>query len=324
MLIMTVALVGAVASSGVDKSFVHQAQRACAASIQTRPRVAGILVERLAGEVGDLPKLRITDRQSGGWMLAYYDPSGERAAYARAACLGAQIRMLAMELGGDRREQWFSTVFTSNASYVAPPRQTVTRWTIAVERDGSIGEQGQSMVVLTMPHEQVHRFQKRAGTELPRWLEEGHAEWISRKVRRLLSPGPAQEDEDGYKRSFDANTDPVELSSWGAMRVSREAIMRQVPPEERRRMQADPAYTAPLSGRSFSFGPGDVTSDERNLKARYEASWRLFRDLEAAHGQAAVQSWVAQLTSRPGRVDGATAIRSAGDVLHEDLNTRLG
>ncbi|WP_277970852.1 hypothetical protein [Sphingomonas echinoides] len=324
MLMMTIALMTTPAGA-TNRGFVDHARMACAAPIGKRPRLAGIQVERSIADPGDLPKLRITDQQSGAWMLAYYDRAGEKAAYARAACLGAQLRLLAVELGEvSAREQWFSSVFTTDGNYVAPPNQTVTRWKIHVEANGSLGNEAQSMIVLTMPHEQVHRFQKRAGSVVPRWLEEGHAEWISRKVRQRLSPEEAQADVRRSQGLFEASKQPLALGSWGGMRVKREAIMRQVPPEERRRMEADPAYTPSLSDRSFSIGPDDVTSDESNLKPRYEGSWRVFRDLEAIHGQAAVQNWMRELTSRPGRVDGGSVTRSATDMLNENLSKRLG
>lgn len=325
MLITTVALAGAAISPVFDEKFVRQAQAACSAPVGKRPRLNDILVERLAAAPEDLPKLRITDRKSGGWLLAYYDQTGEHAAYARAACLGAQLRLAAVELReANFQRQWFSIVFTSDASYVAPANQTVTRWTIPLEPDGRLGNRGQSKIVLTIPHEQIHCFQKRAGAQLPRWIEEGHAEWIGRKISRLLSPDAARESEERTGHVLEASRQPVALRSWGAMRVKREAIMRQVPPEERRKMEADPMYIAPLTGRSFSFGPDDVTSDESNVGPRYEASWRTFRDLETAHDQLAVQRWITHLTARPGRVDDASAIKDAGEMLHDDLNKRLG
>jgi hypothetical protein len=325
MLIPTFALVGAAAFSDVDQKFVRHAQSACVAPVGKRPSLDGIVVARLAAAPGDLPKLRISDRHSGGWLLAYYDAAGERAAYARAACLGAQLRLFTVELGpAASRRQWFAAVFTTKANYVAPANQIVNRWTVPLTASGQLGEQGQSMIVSTIPHEQVHSFQGRAGAGLPRWVEEGHAEWIGRKITQLLSPSAAQASEEGSERLLEAGRQSVKLRSWGGVQVKREAIMRQVPVDERRKMEADPAYTAPLSGRSFSFGPADVISDESNLKARYEASWRIFRDLEAVHGQQAVQSWVAQLTARPGKVDGAKAVQNAVEVLHENLSETLG
>jgi hypothetical protein len=324
MLMMVFGLANATAPA-IDQGFVEQAKAACTAPVGQRPRLAGIRVERLAADPGDLPKLRITDQHSGTWMLTYYDSVGMQAAYTRAACLGAQIRLLANELGGaPAGEQWFSALFTADDNYVAPPNQIVARWKIPLEADGRLEDKAQSMIVVTMPHEQVHRFQARAGTQMPRWLEEGHAEWISRKVKRQLSPSAAAADERRFQRSLEASTQPLALGRWGAMQVKREAIMRQVPPEERRKMEADPSYTASLSGRSFNIEPGDVTSDESNLDARYQGSWRVFQDLEATHGQGAVQSWVAKLTSRAGRVDGDTVIRSAGEVLNEDVGKWLG
>ena len=67
-----------------------------------------------------------------------------------------------------------------------------------------------------------------------------------------------------------------------------------------------------------------MTSDESNLKARYEASWRIFREFEAAHGKWSVQKWVVHLTAQPGKVDGGTINKTAAEMLQENLNKALG
>jgi hypothetical protein len=85
-----------VTAPAIDQRFADQAKAACAAPVGQRPRLAGIRIERLAADPGDLPKLRIIDQRNGSWMLAYYDPAGEQAAYARAACLGASQRSVAL------------------------------------------------------------------------------------------------------------------------------------------------------------------------------------------------------------------------------------
>ncbi|MBB6506168.1 hypothetical protein F4693_003165 [Sphingomonas endophytica] len=324
MLLTMIALQAAAIAPGTSRRFVEAARSACAAPVGERPTLRSIKVDRLTASPGDLPALRVTDQRSGGWLLVYYDAGGEGAAYARAACLGVQIRLLARALGAPRLpRQWFSTVFTTDPDYVAPAQQVVTRWKIPLEADGRFAAQTQPMLLLTLPHEQVHSFQSRAGAHLPRWLEEGHAEWIGHKVAALLSPPAEEAEEQRSRRSLMAHPLPVHLGSWGAIRVRREAIMRQVPEEERRKMEADPAYTAPLSGRSFSFGPADMTSDESNLDLRYAAAWQLFRDLEAEHGKSAVQSWVDDLTKTSGSIDNAMAVRTADAVLHEQLSQRL-
>lgn len=318
------ALEGAQDHSAVDRGFTRQAQMACIAPIGKRPLIKGIRIENVAAAAGDLPKLRITDTSSGGWLLAYYDPVSEKVAYARAACLGAQLRLLNVELGGAwPRQQWSSVVFTTEQHYAAPASGRIVRWSIPVESQNALGAKGQSMIALTMPHEQVHYFQGRSGASLPRWVVEGHAEWVSRRIKQRLTPMAAKVDAARYDAALQACRQPVALSEWGSMRFKRDAVMRQMPPEERRKMEADPKYTPSLQGRSFKIDAADMLSDESNVEARYEASWRVFRRLEAAHGEATVRNWMERLTARSGRIDAAEVNRNATAVFHEDVGALL-
>ncbi|MCX8477433.1 MAG: hypothetical protein MT490_16715 [Sphingomonas sp.] len=302
-------------------SFDVQARAACAAPIGARPRLPGIEIEAIDASDGDLPYLRITDRRSGGWMKAHYDAVSARSAWARAACLGAQLRLI-----GDETEeawpsgQWFSVTFTADPAYVPPRDARDRRWTVVTRPDGTLGAEGENMAVVTMPHEQVHAFQKRAGAQLPRWLEEGHAEWISRKITARLAPAAGQVDARRHADALAASTTPVELSKWGGVSVTRDAILRQASAEDRKKMEADPAFVPPGP---YKISSGDLTSDESNIQARYEAAWRVFENLERAHGASKVQSWVRDLTATGGRVT-PERIEDTGRLrLRENLNLRL-
>jgi hypothetical protein len=124
--------------------FDTQARSACAASVGARPQLPGIAIEAIEASGGDLPYLRITDRRSGGWMKAHYDKVSARSAWARAACLGAQLRLI-----GDEIEhawpngQWFSVTFTADPAYIPPRDPQDRRWTIPTMPDGALGAEGQ-------------------------------------------------------------------------------------------------------------------------------------------------------------------------------------
>lgn len=301
--------------------FEAQARAACAAPVGTHPRLSGIAVEAIGATGTDLPHLRITDRVSGGSMNAYYDRTSEPAAWSRAACLGAQMRLLHAETGAVWRDaRWFSVVFTAQADYIPPRSISEKRWSIATAPDGALTLAGQHMAVVVMPHEQVHAFQQRMGAQTPRWFHEGHAEWISRKVVAILAPAEGRADARKGARALAASTEPVALASWGGMQVKPEAILRQVSREEREKIKADPHYTP---AGPFSFGPGDMVSDERNTPARYEAAWRVFASLEAAHGAARVGAWAAGLTAAGGPITPARVQETAQAAFQEDLRRRV-
>jgi len=301
--------------------FDAQARAACAAPIGTRPSVAGILVEPVAASDGDLPYLRITDRRSGGWMRAYHDRASAGAAWARAACLGAQLRLVGEETDRAWRDgQWYSVTFTSDPAYVPPRDPGERRWTIPTRPDGTLGAEGQSMVVVTMPHEQVHAFQKRAGARVPRWFEEGHAEWVSRRVKARLAPAAAGADVRRYADALARSTVPVALAQWGGVSVTRAAIQRQASAEDRRRMEVDPSFVPPGP---YKIGPRDMVSDESNIDARYEAAARVFAALSARHGRAKVEAWVRDLTARDGTLTPERISETARTALGEDLDARL-
>jgi hypothetical protein len=313
------------ARSAAQRTFAVKASSACSAPVGSRPSIAGIKIKGTrASDSGDLPSLRIIDVSSGSWMSAYYDASSKQAAWSRAACFGAQLRLLEQETGeGWHGGRWASVVFTTDKSYVAPADGSNKRWTILTQADGSLSENSKDMVVVTMPHEQVHAYQSRLGAITPRWFHEGHAEWIGRNVSAIIAPVQAAARVAEYAAALEASSTPVALVDWGGIRPKREAIMRQVSPEERRRMQQDPSYF-PRDGGPYRFGPGDIVSDESNTVARYQAAWQVFDRLAGNSGQIAIQQWVAALTAKPGVVSKLDIANAAGNAFHLDLAGLIG
>lgn len=307
-------------SSAAGRTPRVDAVSVCAGRSARLPAVPGIAVRRMAAQPGDLPRLRITDARSGGWMYAYYDPASERVARASAPCLGLQLALLDEETGGTwGSAQWSSVVFTTQAGYI-PPRTGEIRWTVEVAADGTLGAASRTRLQLVIPHEQVHAFQKRAGADAPRWFHEGHAEWIGRKVGAAIAPTDAAAE---ARRSADARAKvqvPLKLGEWGGVNVRKEAFQHQVSPEDWQRMQADPSY---MPKGPFLFRPEDMISDESNTSARYDAAWRIFAQLEAKHGRDAVNRWADAVTATKGRIRNEQIIARAQAELGEDLSPLL-
>lgn len=273
----------------------------CAAPTGQTPRVGGVSIRDEPAVDGDLAFLRVTSDESGAFMKVYYDAGSEAAARSKAVCLGAQLALLERETGDLRRDaEWASAAFVQDRGYV-PPRgaDVVVRWPVSVEANGALPQDGHAMVVNVLPHEQVHTYQTRAGAWLPRWVAEGHATWVQGRIAPLLDPG-VYETQVRYRETELATSEsPLSLAQWGSARPRREAIMRQVSPEDRARMEADPNF---LPTGAFRFGPGDLIQDEGNTIARYAAAAAIFDGLEARHGAEAVRRWISDLTSNPGPV----------------------
>lgn len=301
---------------------LRQLRQACSAVIGTRPEVSGIEVRASSpSRKGDLPSLRVMHVRTGAWMTVFYDGPSVDAAWARAACLGGQIGLLA-EATADRRKnaRWFSVVFTSDTGYLPPRDGTDTRWIIETLPDGRLSESGQRKLLVVIPHEQVHAYQKRAGAIGPRWFHEGHAEWLGRKITAEIAPQAAEDDARRSEAALRESKIPAALGRWGGVKVKREAILRQVSEQDRKRMEADPSYSP--SG-PFSFGPEDMESDESNTAARYQAAWVLFRDLELTQGADAVRSWVEALTETGESLVNEGIVASANATFGADIAPRL-
>ncbi len=299
----------AAAAAALTTPYDSELLLACSAPLGQQPERANLsIIEDMASDE-ELGRLRVIVKGTDHFMLIYSDAGSERIARARAACLGEQIAAVARIVGDARQgAEWHSVVFTQDQDYI-PPRieGQAVRWPIHVQPDGELDAANHEMVVGTMPHEQVHDWQGRNGTRLPRWVSEGHAFWVSSKIAPLLDPiVAAHAAADGMAR-LAAVDEEIDLASWGSVRPRREAILRQVSPEDRARMETDPLFTPPGP---FTFTQDDFELDMSNEVANYAAAEEAFRRLEARYGQAAVHAWMEQLTASGGTITHSAVMTS--------------
>jgi hypothetical protein len=284
---------------------------ACSAVLGERPERPGLLIAD-EGQVEDgLRSVRVTIRETGAFMRIYHDAGSERIARARAACLGEQIDAVARAVGDKRqRAEWASVVFTQDPDYI-PPRGSdlATRWVIQVAPNGTLNLISHYMVVSTLPHEQVHSWQKRNGASPPRWIAEGHATWIASRINPAFDPIVAAKTNRSRQNALAAFQGPLNLAQWGSVKPKREAIMRQVSQEDRARMEADPDYHP--TG-TFTFRPDDFETDMTSNEASYPASSAIFEGLAQRHGEKAVRAWIAELTASRGEIGPEGVAQSIG------------
>lgn len=297
-------------------------QAACTAQPGERPDLAGVAVEDESATTGDLPAIRVTSKATGAFMRVHYDAGSEQIARARAACLGAQLSIVERETGDVRRNaEWMSAVFTQDRTYI-PPRggDVQPRWVIEVDQDGTLTQLGHAMVVHTIPHEQVHSWQMRGSSILPRWVLEGHARWVQDKIVPMFDPAVAISQGRMRAKQVVKSDGPLNLAQWGSERPKREAYLRQVSPEDRARMEADPSY---FPSGTFTFTTDDFETDASNFAARYAAATAIFTGLERRHGANAVRARMTEVTSLDGRVSKDALATSIRRHFGEELDTLL-
>lgn len=314
---ISILFASALALSG-DPSLEEGISQACKAPLSTAPEVAGVRVTDEDAEDGDLPRLRVSHVATGAWMNVYYDAASEAAARSRAACLGRQLVLLERELADERTDaHWDDVVFTSRSDYAAPRGDDVaTRWVINTTDQGQLTPGFEQMIVSTLPHEQTHEYQTRSGARLPRWVAEGHATWIGLKVLSLIDPALGATQATKAESDLASATQPLVLGEWGGLQPKREAILRQLSPEDRVRFENDPTFQP---NGAFSFTSDDLISDESNSPARYGAAWKIFVGLEERHGAPAVQAWVAEVTGTDARMSAADLAASFRSRFNEEL-----
>ena len=233
------------------------------------------------------------------------------------------MNLLAQELLDDGEGvQWSSVVFTADFLYIPPRGEDIkTRWVIFTDPDAPKGQQPRRMVIQTLPHEQVHDFQSRNGAITPLWFAEGHATWAGLRITRKLDAEAARLDREERLSELRSADGPINLAGWGQRRVKREAILRQVSPEDRARMESDPKFVP--KGGSYTFTMEDFESDETMAGARYAAAMMMFEGLEQRHGVDRVRRWVLDVTSTPGVVSQDQLAASVKTHFGEDLSELL-
>ena len=282
--------------------------------------VEGQSISTLSRDAQGMVPLKI--EKDGHYLMVYADEASAGAALSYGPCLLTQIDLLRVLLDDDRRvAEWDSVVFTSDENYTPPRSADIQdRWVIYTGSSVKTGQGAQNMIMGTIPHEQVHEFQTRAGARLPRWFREGHAEWIGSKVSSMIAPAFQATQKAELLAPLDGFDDDLDLKGWGSVRPTREAIMRQVSPAEQAKMREDPTYQP---NGTFRFTQDDLETDMSNELPRYAAPFLVFERLEGKHGFKAVQQWAKEVTSKEGKVSHKELKRSFRDAFDMDLDEAL-
>lgn len=286
---------------------------ACDIASPATSRLPGFTVTTSRGEPGDLPYVEARSASSGGVVRIYHDEDLGGAARSKAACLGALLDLLRESAPDARRDlHWSAMVISAREDYVPPREKAEARW-LNVLRGGRWDAASLTFLIETLPHEEVHFSQKRPGAPaLPRWFQEGHAEWAGLHVTEQVRPDLAAARRAQLSKAAAAQPQ-AHLAKWGGTMVKPEAIDRQISPEDRARRAADPSY---MPSGPMRFGPGDFYTDEIDLEARYGAALAVFERLEARHGQAAVQAWISAVLAH---ADDRSIADLCRDMLGEDI-----
>ena len=268
---------------------------------------------------GDLTRIRAVSLPRGTVFLVYFDSIGRAAAERSIPQLGRIYEMLADEVAADpARVEWAAVAFVADTSFVPRRVENEVRWPVHVEADGSLGPRGREDMLLVLPHEQVHSIQSSFVDKLPRWFAEGQAESVGLRVTERWLPSAALAKRAEITNAFGGTS--RHLGSWGMVRVKPEAIVRQMTPEQRARRDKDPTYMPPGP---WTFGPGDMVSDESDVMARYGAALCLFDELRAVAGKRALLAWYQEIWARGGSPTSEQLLASIKSRFGLSLEKRL-
>jgi hypothetical protein len=235
----------------------------------------------------DLHGLRAIDRATGAVFRVYHDSVSSATARAAAVELRRVYQHVAGLMGVDAvRVDWSAVAFVADPDYTPPRTDREVRWHLETDSTGRLTEESARLLVHIMAHEQAHAVHMTFADEVPRWFSEGVAMWVELRTTESLWPELAAELRAKYEASAAAS--PVNLRGWGGTSVRPEAILRQVSPEQRERMERDPTYMPPGP---FRFQPDDFLTDTKNEKARYAAALALFEMVEREAGVTRLRSW---------------------------------
>lgn len=309
--------------------FAHQAQVAAPTEISANDvryacntnrkfqKIPGVIVTNMAAEEGGLPYLEIRIKQNSSATRLYYESGLLPAAQAKATCIGGLLSLLGPEIPDSRTNiQWASVALLKDENSAPAKLIKGRHWNINLP-DSTWTPKSTKNLILVIPHEEVHQSQDdQKKAELPRWFAEGHAEWVGLKVTGQVRPDYANEEREDYLEKSKSSTS-LNLQSWGGIRPKKEAIERQLSPQDRDKLASDPNFRPNVA---FTFGPDDFTFDNDNELGRYGASLSIFLYLEEKYGVAMVRKWVSAVLSSPNKGQAVTLAKS---ILGEDLEPRL-
>lgn len=250
----------------------------------------------------------------------YRDANDLKAAESVSAELSKVYEILADTFGLAPNEViWSQVALSRDPNYEPPRHDNLTRWTIPLDKSGALGPSGKDALYVLIPHEQVHAIQNRFGN-FPRWYSEGMAEWAGLKATSALQLHLAHKRREALSNARLSVKEPLNLQSWGGISPKPEAVMRQITPEQRARMLSEPGYMPPGP---FSFGPGDLVSDESNTLARYAASLEIFETIEAKAGPKQMLSWLNAVAKLPNPKKTDEIVKLANSLAGVDISVAV-
>lgn len=280
---------------------------------------SSIVVTRPTAASGDILGVRVMDPERRLVFRVYFDSDSRAIALKTIPTIAAMYATLSQSVGADpAKVVWAAVAFVRDTAYLPPRNTGEVRWSVNVEPSGELGARGETDLYLTLPHEQAHSLQNSLSEGAPRWFQEGQAEWAGLRVTDHLRPALAarkrQEDAAAYAGL------PRRLAAWGGVTVKREAILRQMTPEQRARQAVDSTYQPPGP---WKFSPSDFVSDESETAARYGAALALFTELERARGSSQLINWYHRLWDEPRLLTTESLIASIREYFGLDVAPRL-
>jgi hypothetical protein len=279
----------------------------------------------VTAEADRLSSRTVVDRGTGASFKVFFDPASEPAARGSIPVLAAFYRQVAELVAVDpAKVSWGSVLFARNAEDLLLTREEgLTLWRVDVAADGQPSEAGIKTLYQVVPHEQVHATQGLGHDPmgLARWFAEGQATWAGLQVTAQWRPDLARAERAHRAAALASAKQPLALAQWGGVHPKREAILRQLTPEQRAQFEKDPASVS-LSG-TFSFNEDDFEQDESNSLARYGASLAVFERIDAGAGRAAVLDWFRAVQEAGARVDSKRIAALASSATGIDITRDL-
>lgn len=266
--------------------------------------------------------LLATDMRGNGLSFSAYSASEDMAlVQENSASLISMYQVLVETIGVDPSAvKWAEIAFIRNNNYIpSSDKEGIVRWVIPLTTKGGLGISGKHEMFLTIPHEQVHAIQKVFG-DLPRWFSEGMAEWAGLRATKVAAPGLYADRKKQLNAALASSAVPLNLKSWGGVKPKPEAILRQLTPEQKRRMAKEPGY---FPSGPFSFGPDDFISDESNTFARYAASLRIFEAIESRSTSSKMREWFDAIINLPSPKKTSDIVRLAKEKTGADISEML-
>lgn len=294
----------------------QQLRDACKPDSAPSTLLYDVRVRKIEASPNDLAYYEAQSEATGNSVRIYYEPDLVDAAASKASCLIGMLDLLSTGLPHRRGPvSWSPIVLTHNANYIPPQRDGELRWN-TVFKSTTWEPANMSFLLVAMPHEETHLIQSMGGPRMPRWFQEGHAEWAGLQVTEQVSLDLAAKERTERTEGF-RKLGTAHLGAWGGIHVKPDAIERQLSAEDRERRKKDPSFTPPGP---FRFGPDDVVEDHSNEVGRYGAALAVFTGLEQQHGRAAVQAWVRAVLEGK---DTSQIVPLARTMLGEDLTPLL-